>query len=163
MSWFAARWVRTKINHKLAKGAHKHAGLGRFCWGTRGEFKPVLHPTLSLFSRLLKGKTNCGALGAGLRVFSRWVSPCRWPCGLSTALRSAPPDQREDLRCPHSLQPGGLCSWRSGEGSGVPTWEGVRCAHWGGVRCAHWGRVRHAHFRPSGWALSHGQSIPNST
>ena len=77
LSWFAARWVRTKINHKLAKGAHKHAGLGHFCWGTRGEFKPVLHPTLPLFSRLLKEKTNCGALGAGLRVFSRWVSACR--------------------------------------------------------------------------------------
>ena len=52
----------------------------------------------------------------------------------------------------------------------LEVWGGVRCAHWGRVRrahwgrvrCAHWGRVRHAHFRPSGWALSHGQSIPNS-
>ena len=75
LSWLAARWVRTKTNRKLANGAHKHAGLGRLCWGTCGEFKLVLHPTLPLFSRLLQEKTNGAALGTGLRAFSRWASP----------------------------------------------------------------------------------------
>lgn len=153
LSWLAARWVRTKINRKLAKGAHKHAGLGRFCWGTCGEFKLVLHPTLSLFSRLLKGK----------QTVRRWAPASERSHGgrphtseLSTAAVMA-------VQPVHSSE---VCSsWPAG-GSQMPpqppAMGTLLLDVWGGVRRAHWGGVRRAHFRPTGWALSHLPSIPNS-
>lgn len=70
-------WVKTKINCKLAKAAHKHARFSPFCRGMHGVFGLGAHrPILSLFSKLLMEKQDrpmCGHCGLG--AGQMWVFP----------------------------------------------------------------------------------------
>lgn len=70
-------WVKTKINCKLAKAAHKHARFSPFCRGMHSVFGlGARRPILSLFSKLLMEKQDrpvCGHCGLG--TGQTWAFP----------------------------------------------------------------------------------------
>ena len=117
-------WVKTKINCKLAKEAHKHASFSHFCWGMCGGSGPAHLPILSLLSKLLMEKAGCGVLGAGLHVLSRWEGVPAPVSSLQPRCRLLPSQPREPGAWPGGghmaapqLPPPGGCGTSKSPGS----------------------------------------------